>query len=207
MGIGGRDSGAAANDGQRVEVIRLDLDRAIDMFEMPSVELGSRHGTFQPGVDLCVAEVQAHAIGNPVRVEVTLPESEITPDLEERLTTTLRRYCDELAHTDDCKRRSIQRTGIRALRIGLPVTLFGLAITALAYHTGDSNDPQTAVVDIVGWVLAWVGLWYPFDKLLFYPSDAVREMRALQALRDAQITVVARVVEDDTALAPRFGPR
>ncbi|HKA93205.1 MAG TPA: hypothetical protein VKE97_05330 [Acidimicrobiia bacterium] len=56
---------------------------------------------------------------------------------------------------------------MRALRIGLPVKLTGLAITAVTCHTGDSDDPQTAVVDILGWVLAWVGLWYPFDKLLF----------------------------------------
>jgi hypothetical protein len=91
-----------------------------------------------------------------------------------------------------CKRRSTQRSGIRALRIGLPITLFGLAITALAFHVGDSNDPQTAVVDILGWVLAWLGLWYPFDKLIFYASDYVRENRALDVLRDAQVTVVPR---------------
>lgn len=85
---------------------------------------------------------------------------------------------------------------MRALRIGLPVTLLGLAITAIAFHTGDSDDPQTAVVDIRGWVLAWLGLWYPFDKLIFYASDYVRENRALEELRDAHITVVARPNED-----------
>jgi hypothetical protein len=185
-------AGTPESDGQRTEVIRLDLDRAIDMFETPAVDLGSEHGSFVPGIDLCAAEVQAHNMRQLVRVEITLPESEITPGLEGRLATTLRRYCDERAHTDDLKRRSFQRTGLRALRIGLPVTLIGLAITAVAYHTGDSDDPQTAVVDILGWVLAWVGLWYPFDKLLFYPSDFVREMRAFQVLRDAKITVVAR---------------
>jgi hypothetical protein len=86
------------------------------------------------------------------------------------------------------------------LRIGLPVTLIGLAITAIAYHTGDSDDPQTAVVDILGWVLAWVGLWYPFDKLIFYPSDFVREMRAFEVLRDAKIKVFAR--EAGVTVAP-----
>jgi len=34
-------------------VIQLDLARAVDMFETPTVELGSGHGTFQPGIDLC----------------------------------------------------------------------------------------------------------------------------------------------------------
>jgi hypothetical protein len=51
-------------------------------------------------------------------------------------------------------------------------------------------------------VLAWLGLWYPFDKLLFYPSDYVREIRALNALRDATITVVPRTVESGATTAP-----
>jgi len=51
------------------------------------------------------------------------------------------------------------------------------------------------VIDIVGWVLAWLGLWYPFDKIIFYPSDYVRENRALEELRDAPITVVPRPSE------------
>lgn len=130
------------------------------------------------GIDLCIAELESRPTGRAVHVELTLPRSEISAGLEERLAVTMRRYCDERSYTNDCKRRSTQRSGLRALRIGLPVTLFGLAITALAFHVGDSDDPQTAVIDIIGWVLAWLGLWYPFDKLIFYASDFVRENRA-----------------------------
>ncbi len=91
---------------------------------------------------------------------------------------------------------------MRALRVGLPITLLGLAITALAFHTGDGDDPQTAVVDIIGSVLAWLGLWYPFDKLIFYASDYVRENRALETLREAQITPLARPVDDAGGTTP-----
>ena len=191
----GRQPGPAASDGQRADVITLDLDRVVDMFERPALEVGSEHGSFQPGIDRCVAEIAGRPIGHAVRLEVTLPAAEITPGLEERLATSMRRYCDERSHTNEYRRRSMQRSGVRALRIGLPVTLFGLAITAFAFHVGDGDDPQTAVVDTVGWVLAWLGLWYPFDKIIFYPSDYVRENRALAALRDAKITIVARAVE------------
>jgi hypothetical protein len=173
-------------------VIQLDLARAVDMFETPTVELGSSRGTFQPGIDLCIVELEGRPTGHPVHVEITLPPSEIHDGLEDQLAVTMRSYCDERSYTNTCKRRSTQRSGLRALRIGLPVTLFGLAITALAFNVGDSDDPQTAVVDIVGWVLAWLGLWYPFDKLFFYASDFVRENRALDALRDARVTVVPR---------------
>jgi hypothetical protein len=192
-----KESDATADDTHRADVIQLELAWAVDMFERPRIAIGAGHGTFQPGIDLCIAELEGSPTGRPVHVEITLPPSEITDDLEERLVVTLRRYCDERSYMNTCKRRSTQRSGVRALRIGLPVTLFGLAITALAFNVGDSDDPQTAVVDIIGWVLAWLGLWYPFDKLIFYASDYVRENRALFSLRDAQLTVVPRPVDDE----------
>jgi hypothetical protein len=198
-----RHPGAAASDVDDADVIRLDLDRAVDMFERPKVDLGSGHGTFQPGIDLCVAELESRPTGRPVEIELVLPQSEISDDLEARLAVSMRRYCDERSYTNTCHRRSTQRSGVRALRVGLPITLLGLAITAVAFHVGDGDDPQTAVVDIIGWVLAWLGLWYPFDKLVFYASDYVRENRALATLRNATITIVAR---DTTAMADGSRP-
>jgi hypothetical protein len=184
------EAGESGRD--QVYVTRLDLARAVDMFERPQVELGSSHGTFQPGIERCIAELESRPTGRMVHLELTLPQPEISDGLEARLAVTMRRYCDERSYVNDCDRRATQRSGVRALRIGLPVTLLGLTITAIAFHIGDSDDPQTAVVDILGWVLAWLGLWYPFDKLIFYASDFVRENRALEVLRDARITVVAR---------------
>ena len=196
-------AGAPASDDDRAAVIRLDLARAIDMFERPQVELGSSYGTFQPGIDRCIAELEGRPTGRSVHLELTLPESEISDGLEESIAVTMRRYCDERSYVNDCNRRSTQRSGVRALRIGLPVTLLGLAITAIAIHTGASDDPTRAVVDIVGWVLAWLGLWYPFDKIIFYPSDYVRENHALVKLRDAHITIVARPApRSDAAVSP-----
>jgi hypothetical protein len=193
------EAGESGRD--QVDVIRLDLARAVDMFERPQVELGSSHGTFQPGIERCIAELESRPTGRMVHLELTLPQSEISDGLEERLAVTMRRYCDERSYVNDCDRRATQRSGVRALRIGLPVTLLGLAITAIAFHIGDSDDPQTAVVDILGWVLAWLGLWYPFDKLIFYASDFVRENRALEVLRDARITVVARPTDQPGEVA------
>jgi hypothetical protein len=199
-----RQSEADSHDTDGEEVIQLDLARAVDMFETPTVELGSRRGTFRPGIDLCIAELVGKPTARPVHVEITLPRSEIRDGLEELLAVTMRRYCDERSYTNTQKRRSTQRSGVRALRIGLPVTLLGLAITALAFHVGDGDDPQTGVVDIIGWVLAWLGLWYPFDKLVFYASDDVRENPALDALRDARVTIIPRAPDDeDTAASAR----
>jgi hypothetical protein len=53
-----RQSVETASQADDADVIRLDLDRAVDMFETPTVHLGSSHGTFQPGIDLCVAGLE-----------------------------------------------------------------------------------------------------------------------------------------------------
>ena len=127
-------------DADDVDVIRLDLDRAIDMFETPTVHLGSGHGTFQPGIDLCVAELEGRPTGRPVEIELMLPKSEISSDLEERLAVTMRRYCDERSYMNTCHRRSTQRSGVRA-GVGLPVTLLGLAISPPSRST-----PATAMI-------------------------------------------------------------
>jgi hypothetical protein len=87
-------SGVPAGVDDRAAVIRLDLARAVDMFERPQVELGSSHGTFQPGIDRCIAELQGRPTGRPVHLELMLPESEISDGLEESLAVIRQRLTD-----------------------------------------------------------------------------------------------------------------
>ena len=170
-------------------VIRLELARAEDMFETPGVTLGSESGGTIAGIDRCLAELTAHALRPPVHLELALPAAEVTPDVDTRVATTLRRYCDEHRRHNDNQIRGMKRSGWRALRIGFPITMLGLTIVAIGGDMSKS-DPFQDVVDIVGWVLAWLGLWYPFDKVVFYPTDLIRENRALAVLRKATVAVV-----------------
>ena len=62
----------------------------------------------------------------------------------------------------------------------------GLAISWFA-NRGVSYDEPEVVADHLGWVLGWVGLWYPLDQFLFYPLAYGRERRALERLRDAEV--------------------
>ncbi|HEY3723710.1 MAG TPA: hypothetical protein VGN59_10175 [Acidimicrobiia bacterium] len=172
-------------------VIKLELARAEDMFETPTVTLGSTAGGTIAGIDRCLAELTAHPLRPPVHLELELPEAEITPGTGASVVTTLQRYCDEHHRHNENQIRGMKRSGWRALRVGFPITLLGLTIVAIGGDMSKS-DPFQDVVDIVGWVLAWLGLWYPFDKVVFYPTDLVRENRALAVLRTATVSVVPR---------------
>src|SRR4051794_22090958 len=110
------------------------------MFETPTIELGATYGSTVSGIDRCVAELISGKADRPVRIEVVLPESEITTDLDDRMTTSLHRYCDDHFDQNDRERRAMQRSGWRALRIGFPITLLGLIIVAISssVHADDS---------------------------------------------------------------------
>jgi hypothetical protein len=177
-------------------VIRVELARPTDMFQSPTIDLGSDLGGTIPGVERAVAELTAHPIQAPVQLEVVLPASEITPDVGERLGVSLRHYCDEHGRHNENLKQAMRRSGWRALRLGFPITLLGLIIVSLAGKMGPTDDPAQDVVEIIGWVFAWLGLWYPFDKVFFYPLDLVRENRALRALRDAQLTTAPYAARD-----------
>lgn len=171
------------------QIIRLRLERAQDMFEMPQSDLFSEYRNFLTGVEFCVSELRSHNSRKPVRIEIDLPEEEITDDLAERISRTLRRYCDHRVSYNTRERRAVRFDGITALRIGIPITIFGLALTIYATSTEVDNEAYKAVVDHLGWVFAWIGLWFPMDTLFFYGHPYTREIRALLLLRGAEVVV------------------
>ena len=141
--------------------------RPADMFEMPQTDLFSEYRNFLTGMELCMSELRARFSRQPVRLVIELPESEITEDLpggswqRSTATATTVRYTTT-------ERRALRIGGLTAFRIGLPLAAVGLAITWWA-NTGENLTEPTVVADHLGWVLGWLGLWYPLDQLLFYP--------------------------------------
>ena len=171
-----------------LQVVHLRLMRPSDMFEMPQTDLFSEYRNFLTGMELCMSELRARFSRRPVRLVIELPQSEITEDLSARFVSTLHRYCDARLRYTTTERRALRIGGLTAFRIGLPLAAVGLAITWWA-NTGENLTEPTVVADHLGWVLGWLGLWYPLDQLLFYPLAYGREQRALRRLRDAEVVM------------------
>src|SRR5690242_19090448 len=102
-------------------VLRVELAHPIDMFETPTLELGSTIGGFTPAVYQCVADLAAHPEQKGVLLEIALPPDQISPDLAEKMKVSLGRYCSERAGYNASARAATIRSGLRAFRIGLPV--------------------------------------------------------------------------------------
>jgi hypothetical protein len=173
----------------RYQDISVRLLHPQEMFEMGHTDLFSEYRNFRTGIEFALSELRSHHDRRPVRLEISLPASEIDEGLTTRMRRTLHRYCDHRMSYNGRERRATRFDGASALRVGLPITAIGLALTALATRVFAGNDVASLIEDHIGWVLAWIGLWFPLDAMVFYPLAYSRENRVLALLRDAEVRI------------------
>ena len=142
-------------------------------------------------MELCISELRGRRDRRPVRLEIELPPEEIDDGLDDRLARTLRRYCTHRIRYNRREQRATRFNGISALRSGIPIAILGLVLTALAVRIGDEDSTFRLVEDHLGWVFAWIGLWYPLDAFFFYPLPYGRENRVLALLAEAEVVLRA----------------
>jgi hypothetical protein len=171
----------------RDQVIDLQLNRAEEMFALASTDLFSEFRNYLTGVEYCISVLRSQRAPRSVRLNLSLPPTAYEQDLPERLRPALRRYCDQRIRYNARERRAVQLGGLLSLWIGIPLAVIGYLLVIFEHdlvgHAGN------IVLDTTGWVLVWVGVWYPLDTMFFTPLSYVREIRALRNLRDAEITV------------------
>jgi hypothetical protein len=173
-------------------VIPLHLNHPNEMFEMPQSDLFSEYRNFLTGVDYCISELRSHPTKMPVRLEVSLPETEVDADVGDRLGRTMRRYCHHRITYNNRERRAIRIDGAAALWIGLPIAVIGMLIVVLGAHVASPSENGGLVLNTGGWILAWIGLWFPLDSMLFTPLGYGRENQVLRLRHDAEVVVDPR---------------
>jgi hypothetical protein len=169
------------------EVIALRLERLGEMFEEPEPDPFSERYRSESGVDQCIGQLLVRTSRAPVCLEIQLPTSEIDAGTEDRLRLAMGRYCEGRIARNLRERRLLRLTGLSSLKVGLPVALIGLSIAAITGFFSPQED--TSLANVSGWVLAWVGLWYPLDAMFFAHVSPNRENAALRRLKDAQIVI------------------
>jgi hypothetical protein len=175
--------------GREHQVIELRLTDPGEMFEISSTDLFSEYRNFLTGVDFCLSELRGRASTRPVRLEISLPPEAIDDGVAERVARTLRRYCDHRIRYNRREGQAQRVGGVAALRIGIPVSALGLVVAAEATRIRPTGSAGNLVTDHLGWVLAWIGLWFPLDQFLFNPLAYRRESRVLRLLAGADIDV------------------
>jgi hypothetical protein len=109
--------------------------------------------------------------------------------MEQRIERTLTRYCDHRIEYNQRERRAVRLDGVFSLWIGLPIVVLGFVLVIIKGSIVGSTGNANLVLDSGGWVLVWVGLWFPLDTLLFTPLAYGRENRVLKRLRTADVLI------------------
>ena len=181
------------------QVIHLRLERLNDMFVLPDADLFSPYRNFLTGIDFAISTLRGRRSRRPVRLEITLPPEQIAEGQAAQVTRTLQRYCDHRTSYNHRERRAVRFDGVSALRVGIPLAVIGLVVMALAAQIEPVEGINRIVSDHFGFVLAWLGLWFPLDQFFFYPLTYGRENRVLALLREAEVTIEPHEV---SVLAP-----
>jgi hypothetical protein len=167
--------------------VRLDSPAA--MFA-PSEDLLSPQARLQSGIEDLLLQLRARRLGRVTNVTVLLPAGEIQDSTGPRLAAAIRRYCELKLRENELSRRVVRRDGLAAFGLGVLLFALGLWLSSIFL----ARDLPEAVRELLGngvfLVIAWVGLWYPLDMLVFTGQPLKREQRALMALSRAHLDVV-----------------
>src|SRR5580700_6716532 len=171
------------------QVISLSLTSAEEMFVLAPADLFSEYRNFMTGLEYCISMLRSRRSSGTVRIELALPGDQISHGMDQRIQRTLGRYCDHRIAYNQRERRATRLDGVFSLWIGLPIVVLGFVLVIIKSSIVGASGNANLVVDSGGWVLVWVGLWFPLDTLLFTPLSYGRENAVLKRLRTADIVV------------------
>jgi hypothetical protein len=169
------------------QVITLRLNKAEEMFALAQTDLFSEYRNYLTGIEYCISVLRSQRVPGTVRLELSLPSAELDDNLADRLRVALRRYCDQRISYSVRERRAVRWGGLTSLWVGIPIVVIGYLL--VIFEDQLVGRAGNIVLDTTGWVLVWVGIWFPLDTVFFTPLGYGREIRALRHLRDAEIAV------------------
>jgi hypothetical protein len=189
MGEARMRAGSRTTSGGQRELL-LELDTIEHMFTLPVTDYFSEYRNYLSGIDFLLNEAKARPLDRDLRIRLRLPAHEIGPDTHERLRAALGRYCHNRIRYNANEIRSMQRDGAGAFVIGVVILALGLLLSEALRRSEAAPEWATIfLADGLFLVLAWVGMWYPMDVLVFANRPYQRENRALRRLTDAELII------------------
>jgi hypothetical protein len=174
---------------QSPQVISLALSSPEEMFTLAPADLFSEYRNFMTGLEYCISVLRSRRSRGPVRIQLALPVDQVSEGMDQRIARTLGRYCEHRIAYNQRERRAVRLDGLFSLWIGLPIVVLGFLLVIVKSSIVGSTGNANLVLDSGGWVLVWVGLWFPLDTLLFTPLSYGRENGVLRRLRTADIVI------------------
>jgi hypothetical protein len=174
------------------QIISLSLASPEEMFVLAPADLFSESRNWMTGLEYSISVLRSGRSKGPVQIKMALPSEQISEGIEQRVQRTLTRYCDHRISYNQRERRAVRLDGVVSLWIGLPIVVLGFILVIIKGSIVGSTGNANLVLDTGGWVLVWIGLWFPLDTLIFTPLSYGRENRVLKRLRTADVIIEAQ---------------
>jgi hypothetical protein len=142
-----------------------------------------------PAVEEIRDELSASALSSAASVTIELPEAEATPGIERAIERAIVRYCETGIARAELELNAIRRDGLRTLIFGAVVLAVGLALSEAVLRSAIPKELRDFLGNGLFLVVAWVGLWYPLDTLIYSGRPYRFERKLLGVMREMKITV------------------
>ncbi len=173
---------AMRNDRAGAYEFVVTLDDPNDLFDPRPSDVLAGLPPRAPGVEQIRDELRAHPIKSPARVAIELPADKTTSGLEHAFRRAIARYCEEGIARAELELRGIRREGMQTLLFGAIVLGVGLALSEAVLQSGIPKEFRDFFGNGLFLVVAWVGVWYPLDTLIYGARPHRFELRLLQAM-------------------------
>jgi hypothetical protein len=171
---------------RRTANLTVRLARLEDLFRTPEPDLFPTTGRLVSGVDELLTQLQGMRI--PKRVSTTIVlEHDAGAGEEARIGDLIHRYCDLRLRDLESRLRSQRRQQRHSLLVGLLLFVIGVALASEFAASYWPAEVKSLLGDGIFLVVAWVGLWYPLDYLVFGRRPLLEERKALHALGAAEV--------------------
>jgi hypothetical protein len=115
------------------------------------------------------------------------------------------RYCEAgIVHAQH-ELAAIHRDGRRTLLFGAVVLFVGLLLSEAVLRSKFPKEVRDFFGNGLFLVVAWVGLWYPLDMLVYGGQALRNERRVLRTIRDMEIRVRAEDGQQSLTSEPVLG--
>lgn len=154
----------------------------------PLAEDYAPHGDVS-GVEHAVNEFYAHPSYTSMKLQISLPTSEITPETADRVSMGINRWCKaQLRDVNEEIRASLWR-GRRTLLIALIALFFLIGLSKiLAEYDNTFLEILSEGFSIAG----WVALWVPLEILMFSVWRHRLDRKAYVLLSEADVQLKSR---------------
>ncbi len=171
--------------------VALELKELRDLFREPDPDPFLGEGQDESGIDqlLDILKTSDDWRRSEIRLALTLPPAEITPDVEPKIRRALARYCDVQIQSNRRKLNQIRAAGRRSLRVGGLFLMICLGLAALAEGVfREGGLVETLVVEGL-FIAGWVGLWQPVDLLLYAWWPYSDEIKLYEKIKRIELVV------------------